>query len=100
MGYRKIEGIGDYPFFVSIFINKTYVMNSTEIKKELHEAIEEADDRLLKLIYGMILADKQPSKIPDWHENIVSERLEEYDRNPEGVISWEELKSTIESNRP
>lgn len=71
-------------------------MNSTEIKKELHEAIDGADDRLLTLIYGMILADRQPYKIPEWHENILNERLEEYNRNPENVISWEEVKSAIE----
>lgn len=74
-------------------------MNATEIKKELHEYIEDADDRLLLLIYGMILADKQGYEIPDWHKKIVEERLEDYERDPNNVISWEELKSKIEKMR-
>ncbi len=74
-------------------------MNALEIKKELHESIDKADDRLLLLIYGMVLADKQRYAIPNWHKAIVEERLEEYERNPEDVISWEELKLEIEKMR-
>lgn len=71
-------------------------MSATDIKKELHEYIEEADGRLLNLIYGMIFADRQSNEIPDWHKEIIEERLEEHERNPGKVISWEELKSKIE----
>ena len=74
-------------------------MNAIEIKKELHDYIDDADDRLLRLIYGMILADKQGHEIPDWHKELVNERLEEYERNPDQVISWEELKLQIEKMR-
>ncbi len=74
-------------------------MNTLEIKKELHEYIDEADDRLLALIYGMIAADKLNLYIPDWHQKIVEERLEEYERNPKNTISWEDLKSKIEKMR-
>lgn len=71
-------------------------MNALEIKKELHESIDDADDRLLVLIYGMVLADKQRYEIPDWHRKIVEDRLGDYERNPVNVISWEDLKSKIE----
>ncbi len=74
-------------------------MNATEIKKELHEYIEDADDRVLKLIYGMVLADKQSYEIPDWHKTVLNERLEHYEQNPESAISWEELKAKIEKMR-
>lgn len=71
-------------------------MNAIDIKKELHEYIEEADERLLNLIYGMIIVDKQSSyTIPDWHTKLLEERSEEYERNPKNVISWEELKLKI-----
>ena len=72
-------------------------MNATEIKKELHEYLEEADDRLLNLIYGMVMVDKQSYKIPDWHNKIIEERSEDYEKNPQDVVSWEELKLRIES---
>lgn len=74
-------------------------MNAPDIKKELHEYIEDADDRLLNLIYGMILADKQSYDIPEWHKKILEERLDEYERNPDNIISCEELKSKIEKMR-
>lgn len=74
-------------------------MNTTAIKKELHDYIDAADDRFLALIYGMILADKQEYEIPDWHKKIVEERLEDYERNPQNVISWDEVKAQIEKMR-
>ena len=74
-------------------------MNAIDIKKELHDYIEDADDRLLMLIYGMILTDKQGYATPEWHKKIIEERLEEYERNPQNVISWEEFKSEIEKLR-
>ncbi len=74
-------------------------MNTTDIKRELHEYIEDADDRLLRLIYGMVLADQESYEIPEWHKQVIQERLEEYERNPDNVISWEELKSKIKKMR-
>jgi len=74
-------------------------MNTTAIKKDLHDYIDAADDRFLALIYGMILADKQELEIPDWHKKTIEERLEDYERNPQNVISWEEVKSQIEKMR-
>jgi Putative addiction module component len=74
-------------------------MSVLEIKKELHDYIEGADDRFLRLIYGMILADKSEYEIPNWHKKIVEERLEDYERNPQNFISWEEVKASIEKMR-
>jgi hypothetical protein len=74
-------------------------MTTLDIRKELHEYIEDADDRLLKLIYGMVLADQESYEIPEWHKEIIQERLEDYERNPHNVVSWEELKSKIEKMR-
>lgn len=74
-------------------------MEMVEIKKQLHEYIEVADDRLLNLIYGMIVADKKDYEILDWHIKIIEERLEEYEKNPQDTISLEEFKSRIEKMR-
>ena len=71
-------------------------MSAADIKKELDEYIDEAGGRILNLIYGMILADRQSYEIPDWHKEIIQERLEEYEKNPQEVISWEDLKAKIE----
>ena len=74
-------------------------METVEIKKQLHEYIEVADDRLLNLIYGMIVADKKDYEIPEWHIKIIEERLEEHEKNPQDTISLEEFKSRIEKMR-
>lgn len=74
-------------------------METVEIKKQLHEYIEVADDRLLNLLYGMIVADKKDCEIPEWHTKIIEERLEEYEKNPQDSISLEEFKSRIEKMR-
>lgn len=39
-------------------------MSTTQIKKELHEYIENADDRLLNLIYGMFQVDSRDYTLP------------------------------------
>lgn len=74
-------------------------METVEIKKQLHEYIEVADDRLLNLLYGMIVTDKKDYEIPEWHAKIIEERLEEYEKNPQDSISLEEFKSRIEKMR-
>jgi hypothetical protein len=56
-------------------------METAAIKKELHEYIEDADERLLNLIYGMVIADKHGYQVQDWHEKIIEERLVEYEKN-------------------
>ena len=73
-------------------------MDAVEIRRELHEFIEEADDRILRILYGITVADKT-NDIPDWHKTLLEERLAEYERNPSNVISWDELKAKIEKMR-
>jgi hypothetical protein len=74
-------------------------MNTTDIKRELHEYIEEADDRLLRILYGVVLAGQESYEIPEWHKIVLHERLEDYQKNPRNVISWEDLKTKIEKMR-
>lgn len=74
-------------------------MTTTDIKRELHEYIEDADDRLLKILYGVVLADQESYEIPEWHKTVLKERLEDYEKNPNNVISWEDLKTKIEKMR-
>jgi len=70
-------------------------MTDHHIKKELHEYIDQADDRILKLWYGMMLIDKNDPP-PEWHQQIVEDRLEKYHNHSDEVVTWEELKRQIE----
>ncbi|MBX2917491.1 MAG: addiction module protein [Cyclobacteriaceae bacterium] len=74
-------------------------METLEIRKHLHAYIDIADERLLKLMYGMIVADKQEYEMPEWHKELIQERLENYEKNPSGGILLEEFKSRIEKMR-
>lgn len=74
-------------------------MTTTDIKRELHEYIEDADDRLLRILYGVVLAGQESNETPEWHKTILNERLEDYQKNPHNVISWEDLKTKIEKMR-
>jgi hypothetical protein len=72
-------------------------MSTPEIKKEIHDYVENADSRVLRLIYAMILADK--GHAANWHQSVVEERLAEYEANPSNIIAWDDLKKRIEAMR-
>ena len=73
-------------------------MNTIALRKELQEYIEEADDRFIKLIYGMMSADREERlEIPESHKKVIRERLANYQKNSEDVLSWEEVQRNIES---
>ena len=38
-------------------------MNTVKIKEEISEYLQHADDRILKLIHGLIKADQEPSPV-------------------------------------
>jgi hypothetical protein len=33
--------------------------------------------------------------VPDWHREVLEERLEDHRRNPDDSVSWEELKEEL-----
>ena len=72
-------------------------MQTTTLREELHQYIDQADDRLLKLIYGMMKADQvdEPS-IPEFHQEIILERLDKHQANPSEVLEWHEVRNHIQ----
>lgn len=72
-------------------------MNAIEIKKELHEFIETANEDVLTSIYEIFCAfkDHDDFEISDEHKRILDERLQEYYSNPMNVITWEEMKEKV-----
>jgi len=72
-------------------------MNTTDIRKELHEHIDIADENLLKAIHEILReADNADDfEISDEHKRILDERLKAYYENPNDVLTWEEVKATI-----
>ena len=55
------------------------------------------DWEYLKRKYKVIeREEKDTVEIPEWHKEIVLQRLKEYQSNPENVLDWEEVQKEIE----
>lgn len=75
-------------------------MESEALRKEIHQYIDQADERVLKLMYGMIKADQAENlSIPEFHQEIISERLEKYQAKPDDVLSWQEVRNRIQKRK-
>ncbi|WKN40734.1 hypothetical protein [Tunicatimonas pelagia] len=70
-------------------------MEKTTLREELHQYIDQADERILKLIYGMMQAD-QPIEVPKFHQDIIQERLTKHQANPKDVLSWQQVRDHVQ----
>ena len=75
------------------------VMESTKIREELHELIDNADDRLINLMYAMIHADMTEADyvLSSDHKRILDDRISSHKLNPSAGYDWEKVKSRIEN---
>lgn len=73
-------------------------MQTATLREELHSYIDQADDRILKLTYGMMKAD-QLVQVPTFHQEIVRERLDKHQAHPDEVLSWQEVRDHVEQRR-
>lgn len=66
-------------------------MDLTIAKREIKEEVDRIEDeKVLWAIARLLKLDEHQS--PDWHKQIVEERFVEYEKNPQNVISWEDIK--------
>ncbi|MEQ8712061.1 MAG: addiction module protein [Cyclobacteriaceae bacterium] len=74
-------------------------MSATEIREELHQLIDQADDRLVNLMYAMIHADltEQDYQMSSAHKEILDQRISAHEREPASGSNWEEAKARIEN---
>ena len=72
-------------------------MDSTAIRKEIHQYIDKADERFLSLVYGMIQADQTEDEyeLSESEIKMLEERLADYKKNPESGSSWEDVKKRL-----
>ena len=72
-------------------------MNTIQIREELHDFINKADDRILNLIYAMVQADmkEESDQLSDVHKKLLDERLKAHKSNSSSGSSWQEVKSRI-----
>jgi hypothetical protein len=72
-------------------------MSTIEVKEHLHEYIDQADERMLKLLCPMAQADleEREYQLSDTHIKILDERIALHKADPEAGSSWEEVKARI-----
>ncbi len=73
-------------------------MNATELRKQLHSEIDHLDERTLEAVHHMLqdyLGRSKDFELSEAHRNLIDERLDDYEKNPQNVISWEESNRLI-----
>jgi len=72
-------------------------MGAAQIREELHQFINRADERVLNLIYGMMKADNEEGdfSLSEAHKQLLDERLANHKASPQEGSSWSEVKNRI-----
>ncbi len=73
-------------------------MGTTELREELHQFINRADERILRLMHGMMKADVGQEidySLTDEHKEILDERITAHEAAPDEGAPWEEVKDRI-----
>jgi len=55
--------------------------------------------RLVDEIWGSIAAETAVEDIPQWHKDLLDERLADLEANPQNSVPWEEAMARISSRR-
>ncbi len=72
-------------------------MSTADIREEIHQYIDRADDRVIQLIYGMVKADltEEDYELSEAHKEILDQRLAEHKSNPTSGSSWQKIKARV-----
>ena len=68
-------------------------MDTVRIKDRIRNYLENADERILKIINAIIEADE--NEVLDIHSEILEERLKYHQDNPNKGKSWEEVQDSL-----
>lgn len=68
-------------------------MDTIQIKERIKKYIEQADERMLKIINAIIEADE--NEISDSQKVILEERLKYHQENPREGKTWDEVQDSL-----
>ncbi len=68
-------------------------MDTVRIKDRIRNYLENADERILKIINAIIEADE--NEVLDTHSEILEERLKYHQDNPNKGKSWKEVQDSL-----
>ncbi|MFO0808879.1 MAG: addiction module protein [Gemmataceae bacterium] len=55
---------------------------------------------LIEQIWDSLPEVVDPDDVPEWHKEVLAERLAEAEANPGGGVPWREALAAIRSSRP
>lgn len=70
-------------------------MGAAQIREELHQFINHADERVLILMYGMMKADTEGLLTPTQQEDL-DKRIMRHKNGESNSFNWSEARSQIE----
>ena len=68
-------------------------MDTIQLKERIKNYIEQADERMLKIIHAIIEADE--NEFQDSHKEILEARLKYHQQNPEDGKTWDEVQDSL-----
>ena len=71
------------------------IMGAAQIREELHQFINQADERILMLIYGMMKADKEGLLTAEQRDDL-DQRIARHKNGESKSYSWPEVRTQIE----
>jgi hypothetical protein len=71
------------------------IMGAAQIREELHQFINQADERVLNLIYGMMKADSE-NLLTDEQQDDLDKRIARHKKGESKSYSWSEARAQIE----
>jgi hypothetical protein len=79
-----------------LLVQNNCIMGATQIREELHEFINRADERILKLIYGMMKADSEKEILTAEQQEDLDNRIARHKKGESKSHSWSEARVQIE----
>lgn len=70
--------------------------NTIDIKKRIHEFINHADERILRIINAIITTEENTGEeLTAEHQLILDKRMENHKENPNSGKSWDDIKNLL-----
>jgi putative addiction module component (TIGR02574 family) len=80
------------------FVVNECFMETAQLREELHKYIDQADDRILRLVKGMFQADSDDYELSEEQQEELDKRLEKYEAGQMNFSSWDTVKNRIRNN--
>ncbi|MDR6404656.1 MULTISPECIES: addiction module protein [Chryseobacterium] len=69
--------------------------NTLDLKKRIHEFIDRADERILRIINAIIATEENPEELSHEHKEILDQRLQQHKENSDSGKSWDNVKNSL-----